>query len=66
MSFLHDIITGDKKRPALPAKTKEQMPNAKLGIPYKEWHNNHVNKHKWRNRSWAFLIFINVQLTCIF
>ncbi len=60
MAFLHDIITGDKKKPALPAKTKEEMPNAKAGISYKEWHASHVNKHKWRNIRWAFLIFINL------
>ncbi len=60
MSFLHDIITRDKKRPPLPAKTKEEMPNYKVGLSYKEWHNQHVNTHKWRNIRWGFLIFINL------
>ena len=54
-----NLFKDPKKLPPLPAKSKEEMPHSKLGVSYKEWHNSHVNKHKWRNRRWAFLIFLN-------
>ena len=60
MSFLYDWITRDKKRKPLPAKDRSQLPFARLGFSFKEWHDGHENKHKWRNRRWAFLIFINL------
>ncbi len=43
----------------LPPKKKEQLPNAKEGIPYKEWQHKHRKRHKWRNIRWATLLFFN-------
>ncbi len=56
---MFDLFKNVKKLPPLPPKPKDELPNAKLGLSYKEWHNGHVNKHKWRNRRWAVLLVIN-------
>ncbi len=56
---MFNLFENPKNLPPLPAKSKEEMPHSKLGIKYKEWHNNHENKHKWRNKRWAVLLLIN-------
>ncbi len=48
-----------KKLQPLPAKRREEMPNSKLGITFKEWKANKPNKHKWRNKRWGVLLFFN-------
>ena len=60
MSFIYDWITGDKQLKPLPPKKKEDLPYVKEGLKFKEWQEKNANKHKWRNRRWAFLIFINL------
>jgi ferredoxin-type protein NapH len=57
---------GNKNKTPLPPKSKDQLPNAKIGIPYKEWHDNHKNKHKWRNIRWAALLTINLMFVVSF
>ncbi len=66
MSFIFDFLTGDKKLNPLPAKKKDELPNAKLGISFKQWQEQNPNKHKWRNIRWAFLIFINLLFVASF
>ncbi len=56
---MFDLFKNSKNLAPLPPKPKEDLPHAKLGISYKEWHNGHVNKHKWRNKRWAVLLVIN-------
>ncbi len=60
MAFIYDFLHGDKRRKPLPPKKKEELPYMKEGITYKEWHDRAKGRHKWRNRRWAFLIFINI------
>jgi ferredoxin-type protein NapH len=48
-----------KKLTPIPAKRREEMPNSKLGITFKEWKAKKPNKHKWRNIRWGVLIFMN-------
>ena len=48
-----------KKLQPLPAKRREEMPNSKLGVTFKEWKANKPNKHKWRNKRWGVLLFFN-------
>ncbi len=43
----------------LPAKRREEMPNSKLGVTFKEWKKLKPNKHKWRNIRWGVLLFMN-------
>lgn len=52
-------IFGIKSGTPLPAKPKEEMPHSKKGLKYKEWHEGHVDKHKWRNIRWGVLLGIN-------
>ncbi len=48
-----------KKLQPLPAKRRDELPNAKLGITFKEWKAKKPNKHKWRNKRWGVLLFMN-------
>jgi len=48
-----------KKLQPIPAKRREDMPNSKLGITFKEWKATRPNKQKWRNIRWGVLIFMN-------
>ena len=49
-----------KKLEPLPPKKKEQLPNAKEGIPYKEWQHKHRKRHSWRNLRWTVLLSFNI------
>lgn len=56
---MFDLFKNSRKLSPLPPKPKDELPHAKLGVSYKDWHNGHVNKHKWRNKRWAVLLIIN-------
>ena len=43
-----------KKLEPIPAKRREEMPNSKLGITFKEWKARKPNKNKWRNKRWLY------------
>jgi len=53
-------MIGKKEKQPLPPKPKDQMPHVKLNMTYKEWMHRHEGRHTWRNRRWAFVIFINL------
>ncbi len=53
-------MIGKQAQQPLPPKPKDQMPHVKLNMTYKEWMHRHEGRHKWRNRRWAVLIFINL------
>jgi len=55
-----------KIREPLPVKSPEEMPNARVNIKYKDWIKNHNERHKWRNRRWAVLLFFNILFTLSF
>jgi ferredoxin-type protein NapH len=44
----------------LPPKKNDEMPHAKLEMPYKDWMAKNEDRHKWRNKRWAVLIFVNL------
>ncbi len=43
----------------LPAKRRDEMPNVKEGLTFKQWKAKHAPTHKWRNKRWAVLILLN-------
>ncbi len=49
----------NKNKQPLPAKRRDELPNSKLGITFKEWQAQNPNKHKWRNIRWGVLLTFN-------
>jgi len=55
-----------KIKDPLPAKSREEMPHAKLNMKYKDWINTHKKRHTWRIRRWTVLLFLNILFTLSF
>ena len=55
------MLFNKKKRKGqpLPAKRREDMPNVKEGLTFKQWKAKHAPNHKWRNKRWAVLLTLN-------